>query len=415
MPANNKFISELETELSNVKKGGKLSGGARTGGEPDECWMPIPKRGVVTTMQCRPRPKPGTKHNLHKVGGMTSRMQGPMAESHSLDGILTNAHQASMYGGVDNFAGMTQGAGGTDIVQWVKNVVRQQRAKNKKRGAGGPMRGAIEDWLKHALKHQNKNKKRGAGGPDMVDLMKHLAKGYMPKGPGKGERGYNKKLPIKSKDDEFKEWRDNLGQSGTFGSGVDAGLQGGFWPLVGMLASAVAPSIIGAIGKAIKGSGMHDNMMPYAVPAVLDKVGMDYMESKKGNKKKGGVRISTGVPRFPGAQIQMGQRLKKNAGEMSGYGMTMGGLESGLMGGMEDFAGAGMEDFSGSGMENFAGKGRQGYWKMFGKGRVKSAAKSAAAKKRAATNPWLKHVAQVRASNPGVQYKDILKLAKQSY
>jgi hypothetical protein len=60
--------------------------------------------------------------------------------------------------------------------------------------------------------------------------------------------------------------------------------------------------------------------------------------------------------------------------------------------------------------EMISGKGRH-----TGGKRVKSAARSAAAKARAKTNPWLAHVKAVRAENPGVAYKDVLKLAKQSY
>jgi hypothetical protein len=41
--------------------------------------------------------------------------------------------------------------------------------------------------------------------------------------------------------------------------------------------------------------------------------------------------------------------------------------------------------------------------------------RSAAAKKRAGANPWLKHVAIVKADNPGVPYKSILQMAKTSY
>ena len=32
-----------------------------------------------------------------------------------------------------------------------------------------------------------------------------------------------------------------------------------------------------------------------------------------------------------------------------------------------------------------------------------------------APNPWLEHVKQIRAQNPGMKYKDVLVLAKQSY
>jgi hypothetical protein len=108
-------------------------------------------------------------------------------------------------------------------------------------------------------------------------------------------------------------------------------------------------------------------------------------------------RVSTGVP-FVSQVHQMGQRQRKNAGEMSGYGRSSGGVTAGLQGGIEDFAG---------GLSPVSLKSPVG-----GK---KSATRSAAAKARAKTNPWLKHVASVRAQNPELAYKDVLKLAKQSY
>ena len=83
---------------------------------------------------------------------------------------------------------------------------------------------------------------------------------------------------------------------------------------------------------------------------------------------------------------------------------------------------SGNEDFSGgrsrSGNEDFSGGRSRGDNEDFSGGRKKkpkSQARSGAAKKRAATNPWLAHVKKVRAENPGVAYKDILKMAKSSY
>lgn len=46
---------------------------------------------------------------------------------------------------------------------------------------------------------------------------------------------------------------------------------------------------------------------------------------------------------------------------------------------------------------------------------VKSDARVAASRASAVKNPWLQHVAQFRASNPGMSYKDVLQRAKASY
>lgn len=46
---------------------------------------------------------------------------------------------------------------------------------------------------------------------------------------------------------------------------------------------------------------------------------------------------------------------------------------------------------------------------------VKSQAKVESSKRSALSNPWLQHVAQFRAANPAMSYKDVLKMAKDSY
>jgi len=46
---------------------------------------------------------------------------------------------------------------------------------------------------------------------------------------------------------------------------------------------------------------------------------------------------------------------------------------------------------------------------------MKSAKRVAASKAAAKKNPWLRHVRAVRAANPKMAYKDVLRLASQSY
>lgn len=46
---------------------------------------------------------------------------------------------------------------------------------------------------------------------------------------------------------------------------------------------------------------------------------------------------------------------------------------------------------------------------------VKSEARVQASRASAVMNPWLQHVAQFRAANPAMSYKDVLKMAKDSY
>ena len=47
--------------------------------------------------------------------------------------------------------------------------------------------------------------------------------------------------------------------------------------------------------------------------------------------------------------------------------------------------------------------------------RKMSSSKKRAAKARAAANPWLRHVSKVRKANPGLMYKDVLKVASGTY
>jgi hypothetical protein len=282
----------------------------------------MPKQSIEKLMNALDDVKRGgtltggaVKKGRGRTGGK-SAMQGPGAQSHALAGIIDYSRRKSIYGGMEDFSG----AGGVD--------------------AG--LQGGMEDFS-------------GAGGVDaglqggFLPLAGLLASSLAPIAIEGAIKGV-KKLAGK-------------GRTGGKISKADMKqLEGGF---AGILAKVMLPPLISAVGSQLLGKGMADFSGAGGIDAGLQGGMEDF--SGAGHTRP---RVSTGVP-F-NSQVQMGQRLPRNAGKMSGYG----GVDAGLQGGKS---------------------------------------RSQAAKERAKTNPWLLHVAQVRKENPGLKYKDVLVLAKKSY
>jgi hypothetical protein len=187
-----------------------------------------------------------------------------------------------------------------------------------------------------------------------------------------------------------------------------ASMKGGF---LGMLAATLAPVVVGSLIKAIgKGSGMSGGSVgnpfdPHMVKVVTGGVAhamvplLGEVASRMTHRGRGGM-VTGGQQNFQGGYTKMLHIPDFWKGKKKG-GMLTGGM---LTGGQDNFAGGSM-DFAGAGTTG----GRRG------RPRMDKSVKSANARKRASTNPWLKHVAEVRKENPGMAYKDVLVLAKQSY
>jgi hypothetical protein len=273
-------LSELQSMLSDVKRGGTLTGGTK-----------VKKSGV--TMRAKNK---------------TSRMEGPNAAAHGLDGVLYHSRNKSLYGG--DFQG-----------------------------------------------------------------------------------------------------------AGFEGGGFEGGMViGGFAPLVASLASAFAPMLIGSVAKALRGSGSNGTYSKQEVDEtvggavhdlqpVLTRVAERLAKRGRGagagagackckcKCTKGGMMRGIGEVVHTGGPSAMGKHLGASRGGTPTGGALTGG------------------DFQGSGFETGAG----GYAKGKGGKKPKSASRSASAKERAKSNPWLQHVAKVRAQSPGMAYKDVLRKAKESY
>ena len=176
-------------------------------------------------------------------------------------------------------------------------------------------------------------------------------------------------------------------QGGALTGGMED-FHGGALPALAVpIASAVAAPIIGAVfnkifggrltGGAITGGNLEALKRALAgelAPTIAKVIALTLKMVKKsrGRAKTGGMMRGIGEEVHTGGPSSMGKHLGSSRG------------------GQRDFAGVG---------------GRK----------PKSASRSASSKASAKTNPWLKHVAEVRADNPGVPYKEILKMAKKSY
>ena len=177
---------------------------------------------------------------------------------------------------------------------------------------------------------------------------------------------------------------------------------GGFLPILAGIAASVAPALISSVAGKLLGKGSNGKLtkkeigelhggVAHAVMPVLTSVATRLMKRGRGGALTGGADFQGGMMRGIGEVVHTGgpSAMGKHLGSQRG-GMVTGGIQS----------------FEGAGFDGGA------YARGMG-GRKKRS--SSAAKARAKTNPWLQHVAQVRKDNPGVAYKDILKMAKQSY
>jgi hypothetical protein len=278
-------LSELQSMLSDVKRGGTLTGGTK-----------VKKSGVAV-----------------RTRNKTSRMEGPNAAAHGLDGVLYHSANKSLYGGDFQGAGFETGAGHT-----------------------GGMEGGM--------------------------------------------------------------------------------VIGGFLPVIAGLASAFAPMLIGSVAKALRGSGSNGLYSRQEVDSVVGGAVQDlqpvFTRVFERLAKRGRGAGACKCPR--GAMCKCAGGMKRGKGGMmrgigevvhtggpSAMGKHLGASRGGALTG---------GDFQGAGFETGAG----GAYAKGGK-KPKSAARSASAKARAKTNPWLQHVAEVRKDHPGVPYKKILQIAKQSY
>lgn len=353
---------------------------------------------------------------------MTSRMQGPNAEAHSLDGILRNAHEKSMYGGVDDWAGLSGSGAQAGLQGGFLGALAgplMSIAKDVTQPFERLTRHGINKLFGHGMKLKKVDEDRILGGflPFLLPVVANAIMDNLGVGAGMHTGG----APGMFDDYKFGDvTRGLLGKPR--GDKFDRGKLKVHHP--------------GRTGKPSK--------VDEAIEALKDLQGKGRStggKKGKGRSSGGAPRVSTGVP-FS-SQVQMGQRLPSNAGIMSGYG---GGEDFAGLGGGEDFAGfGGGEDFAGLGglAPAYYGPGQVGAglsrkqladWlkreralnkpikhqailpeMRIAAGKPKSAARSKAAKSRAATNPWLLHVKEVRSENPGLAYKDVLKLAKKSY
>lgn len=163
-------------------------------------------------------------------------------------------------------------------------------------------------------------------------------------------------------------------------------LTGGALPALAIpLAGAVAGPIIGSIMGKIFGSGsltggamsggdlsaLKKALAGDLAPTIAKVIALTLRMVQK-NRGRGGMMRGIGEEVHTGGPSSMGKHLGSSRG--------------------------GQRDFSGVG-----GK------------KQKSASRSASAKAKAKTNPWLQHVASVKADNPGVPYKEILQMAKKTY
>jgi len=251
--------------------------------------------------------------------------------------------------------------------------------------------------------------------------------------------------------------------------GMDAGLQGGQLMIAGgslaidggswgSIIKMIAPSIIDIASKGIKkliGKGykratkcecekLGQGMLPLIMPlmtalASKRKGGIVPVNKGRLNKKNidGGIPFAAllapllipaavkGIKKIFGKGYK--EPTKKEMKELEGAALpyiggivhdllgrgprTSGGLDAGLTGGLDAGLTGGVEVHTGQ--ESHPGSlvrsGGKRYAKMDG------GQKRENARVRAGSNPWLLHVAKVRSQNDGVPYKDILKMAKQSY
>jgi hypothetical protein len=204
------------------------------------------------------------------------------------------------------------------------------------------------------------------------------------------------------------------GQSDYAGMGgaVQPGLQGGVVQMVPALAGALASAVIPAIGSSLAkllGSGEYDIegalrggqvgpvsalLASAAVPELV--TGLVGAVNDLSGGGQAGFQGGYGflVPILVEALVGSGRQLGGLSPAYYGPGQVVAGKKG---------KGKAPIVSTGSGVSDFAG------------GKKKSSARSAAAKKQAKSNPWMKHVAQVRKENPGMSYKDVLVLAKDSY
>jgi hypothetical protein len=204
-------------------------------------------------------------------------------------------------------------------------------------------------------------------------------------------------------------------------------MSGGFLGMLAPIAASLAPMVVGSVIKAFKGSGVSGGSVgnpfdPHTVKVVTGGVAhamvplLGEVASRMTHRGRGGM-VTGGQQNFQGGYTKLLNIPDFWKGKKKG-GMLTGGM---LTGGQDNFAGAGRRKYDHLTADEVAvldkfkkgiESGRRG---KSGRPRMDKSVKSANARKRASTNPWLRHVAEVRAENPGMAYKDVLVLAKQSY
>ena len=169
------------------------------------------------------------------------------------------------------------------------------------------------------------------------------------------------------------------------GSGVHKELEGGFLPF--LMARAIPSNLPGKIGDLLGLGGVEDfsggadcDTEGGFIQKIIYDIIKEDIKGKVKNVKQG---------------ARMGREYIR---KLTGFG------------GVEDFSG-GVEDFSG-GVLGFDGKKAR---KVPKTSKTKSNVKISTGSGKRKTNPWLTHVQKVRKENPGVAYKDILKMAKKTY
>jgi hypothetical protein len=323
--------------LSEVKKGGKMRGGGTKVLKGDHFVKP---RRV----------------------NRTDYMEGPSAQCHGLDGVLTHSKNKSLYGG--DFSGGALMGG----MPWLlpiaaavaPSLIGAVASKLLGSGSNGKAKAHRIPKKVVAKIHEGVSK---ALIPVIGSVAKELT-GGMESGGGKRTMG-------------FEGLQEFLKNSRVFGGGFEGG---------------------GVLGGGFEGGMMRPMYMGW-------------------DKKERDMRPMWFQPELMGKGFEGGSCVCPGAGEC---GCPKGGrrmcwcspggkckCKGGMMRGIGEVVHTGGP----SAMGKHLGASRGGAYAKGGK----SPARSASAKARAKTNPWLIHVASVRKDNPGVAYKDILKMAKKSY
>jgi hypothetical protein len=383
---------ELTSLLAEVKQGGTLKGGARSsGGKRETGGMIIPDPRVLALGKGKggKRSSGGKRETGGKIvfrpGWNFPGMRGRGGAT-GFEGILADAARRSHYGGGDPVP-LHRGGSERDDELW-ENVAQLLRGSGGMDFSGG---GGMDF--------------SGGGGADFS---------------GGGGADF----------------------SGGGGDDFSGGrLTGG---IIGLIAPWIAMGLAGSKkGKKFLGSGMDGGFLNLAIPLfklgsqlagpIADKILGSGMGKCCKHCGGSGVILSTGVPLGGvwGAETvrNIGKTVTGSKDEHYRF-----GDKTRQMLGMEPAVGytdpkRSQGEYTKTAAEE--AMDMMGYLKArnpavaevasYGKGRssggrrAKNPARSAAAKKRASTNPWLAHVAKVRSQHPGTAYKDILKIAKSSY